>query len=143
MRLKSLLVNMMMQIFHKYKEMILYIFFGICTTAVNIVVYYISFYFLSLGTSISTILSWLLSVIFAYLTNKLWVFNNNATSKGSIIKEIVSFYGCRLATGALDLCFMVIFVDCLHFNNMLMKILSNVIVVILNYIFSKFYIFKK
>ncbi len=73
MRLKSLLVNMMMQIFHKYKEMILYIFFGICTTAVNIVVYYISFYFLSLGTSISTILSWLLSVIFAYLTNKLWV----------------------------------------------------------------------
>ena len=89
MRLKSLLVNMMMQIFHKYKEMILYIFFGICTTAVNIVVYYISFYFLSLGTSISTILSWLLSVIFAYLTNKLWVFNNNATSKGSIIKEIV------------------------------------------------------
>lgn len=132
----------MKNLLNKYKEIILYIFFGVCTTLVNIIVYYACSHILFMNTTSSTIISWILSVTFAYVTNKLWVFESINTERKRILKEILSFYGCRLTTGIMDLGLMIIFVDILHCNDMLIKILSNILVIILNYVASKVYIFN-
>lgn len=132
----------MKTIYNKYREMILYIFFGGCTTIVNIITYYISAHILSMSTTISTIISWLLSVTFAYISNKIWVFESSTNKKSALFKEIVSFYSCRLSTGILDLIIMILCVDILKFNDLFIKIVSNIIVIILNYIASKLFIFK-
>ena len=133
----------MNQLLRKYKQPILYLFFGVCTTAVNIVTYYISAHILSLSVILSTCLAWVISVIFAYLTNKWWVFESKSLRLKAVVQEFLSFTGCRLFTGACDLLIMFIFVDCLGVNDLFVKIASNVLVVILNYIFSKLIIFNK
>ena len=133
----------MKQLYNKYREVILYIFFGGCTTLVNIVVYYLCAHPLNMLTTMSTIISWILSVTFAYVTNKIWVFESNVDNKHDLLKEMVSFYGCRLSTGILDLIIMIVFVDILMFNDLIIKILSNILVIVLNYVASKLYIFKK
>lgn len=125
-----------------YHEIIAYLFFGICTTLVNIAVYYICRTF-GMSTTAGTITAWILSVLFAYVTNRHWVFKNRADSFTGILRELLSFFSCRLATGILDLGIMVIFVDLLYQNDMIIKVLSNALVIILNYLASKFFIFQK
>lgn len=129
-------------IYKKYKEQILYIAFGGGTTLVNIISYWI-FDKLSFATAVSTAIAWFLSVAFAYITNKIFVFNSKTSTLASVLKETFYFYVCRLATGVLDLGIMMLFVDVLGFNGLLIKILSNILVIVLNYIFSKLIIFKK
>ena len=133
----------MNQLLRKYKQPILYLFFGVCTTAVNIVTYYISAHILSLSVILSTCLAWVISVIFAYLTNKWWVFESKSLRLKAVVQEFLSFTVCRLFTGACDLLIMFIFVDCLGVNDLFVKITSNALVVVLNYIFSKMIIFKR
>ena len=133
----------MNQLFKKYQQPILYLFFGVCTTAVNIITYYISAHIVSLSVVLSTCLAWAISVIFAYITNKWWVFESKSLRLKAVVLEFLSFTGCRLFTGACDLLIMFIFVDCLAINDLFVKIASNVLVVILNYIFSKLIIFKQ
>ena len=127
--------------FKKYREIILYLFFGGCTTLVNIVSYYICSR-IGMGTAVSTVIAWVLSVLFAYVTNRKYVFESRAFGFVPILKETAGFFLCRLATGLLDLAIMVVFVDFLHFNDMIIKILSNIIVIVLNYVASKLLIFK-
>lgn len=127
----------------KYKELVLYLFFGVGTTVINIMAYYVCAHPLRINTVASTCVAWILSVLFAYITNKIWVFESKSTDVGVIIKEIVSFFSCRLLTGFLDVALMFVFVDVLSFNDMWMKIISNVIVIVLNYVASKLLIFKK
>lgn len=129
------------ELFAKYREMILYLFFGGCTTLVNIVVYYICSR-IGLGTAVSTVIAWVLSVLFAYVTNRKYVFESKAVGFVPILKETAGFFLCRLATGLLDLAIMVVCVDLLHFNDMIIKILSNIVVIVLNYVASKLLIFK-
>lgn len=129
------------ELFKKYREMILYLFFGGCTTLVNIISYYICSK-IGIGTAPGTVIAWVLSVLFAYITNRKYVFESKAFGFAPILKETAGFFLCRLATGLLDLAIMVVFVDFLHFNDMLIKILSNIIVIVLNYIASKLMIFK-
>lgn len=128
-------------LFKKYKEIILYLLFGGCTTLVNIISYYILSK-IGLGTAMSTVIAWILSVLFAYVTNRIFVFASKAKGFAAVFKETAGFFLCRLATGLLDLAIMVVFVDVLHFNGMAIKILSNIIVIILNYGASKLMIFK-
>lgn len=132
-----------MCILKKYQQPILYLFFGICTTIVNIITYYLSAHILFLSVILSTCLAWLVSVIFAYITNKWWVFESKSLRLKAVIQEFLSFTGCRLFTGACDLLIMLIFVDSLGMDDLFVKIASNVLVVVLNYIFSKMIIFKR
>lgn len=132
-----------MCILKKYQQPILYLFFGICTTIVNIITYYLSAHILSLSVILSTCLAWLVSVIFAYITNKWWVFESKSLRLKAVIQEILSFTGCRLFTGACDLLIMLIFVDSLGMDDLFVKIASNILAVVLNYIFSKMIIFKR
>ncbi|MFG6329043.1 MAG: GtrA family protein [Lachnospiraceae bacterium] len=130
-------------IYFKYKEVILYLVFGGLTTLVNIVSYAVFVRIINMGTVAGTSGAWLVSVIFAYITNKMFVFESKTDTFDLLVKECVSFFGCRLTTGFMDVAIMYFSVDLLHFNDIVMKIISNVLVVILNYIFSKLFIFKK
>ena len=123
----------------KIKEIVLYLIFGVLTTIVNIVSFYLLTQ-LSFTTAAATIIAWILSVLFAFFTNKIWVFNSK---NGNFLSELFSFFGCRAFSGVFDLAVMILFVDFLKFPSLYIKILSNIMVIIMNYIFSKLFIFKK
>lgn len=132
-----------MDFMKKYKCFLFYIAFGVMTTFVNIVVYYICMNIFAAGNILSNIIAWGFSVSFAYFTNRKWVFESEAKDSKGLVREAIYFYSCRLLTGFLDLVIMFIFVDLIHFNYMVMKFLSNVIVILSNFIASKFIVFKK
>lgn len=125
------------------KEIVAYLVFGVLTTLVNIVVYWLCAHPLGIKTVPSSVIAWIASVLFAYITNRIWVFHSETTGKSGIIREVAYFFACRLATGVVDWVFMYVTVDLLGFNDVIMKIIANVVVVILNYIASKLLIFRK
>lgn len=131
------------ELMKKYKSFILYAVFGVFTTAVNLAVYHLCYYQAGLSNTLSNVFAWVMAVTFAYLTNKSWVFDSKSWAWSVLCKEIPSFVSCRLATGFMDLAIMYVCVDLLGWHAMLMKLVSNVLVIILNYIFSKLVIFRK
>lgn len=123
-------------------EFISYLICGILTTFIN----WASYYFLDLQglpTAGSTAIAWFLSVVFAFFVNKIFVFLSKSWTFSVVWSEFLPFIACRILSGIFDVIFMVITVDCLHFNHMLAKILSNIVVMLANYFASKFLIFKK
>lgn len=134
---------MVLELMKKYKEQLLYVFFGGVTTLVNILTFGVCYEGMHLSNMISNILAWVLAVLVAFITNKLWVFDSKSMDMKVVLYEVATFFGCRAATGGLDLAIMFVSVDCLAWNAMIMKILSNIIVIIANYIASKLIIFKK
>lgn len=130
-------------VYTKYKDIIPYLFFGVCTTLVNVIAYWLCAHPLNLGTMPSTIAAWFLAVLFAYITNRKWVFHSNAITTPEITRELISFFGCRIATGIVDWLCMFIFVAVLGWNDVIIKFLANVLVIILNYVASKLIIFRE
>ena len=124
------------------KEVILYLIFGVLTTLVDTVVFYISNYTLNIHYVISTCLAWIFAVLFAYITNKIFVFSSTKNNQ-NIFKEIFYFFSLRLVSLLLSIVFMVIMVNYLHIPEIISKILVNIFVVISNYFFSKIFIFKR
>lgn len=124
------------------RETISYLIFGVLTTAVNYAVYECC-KFLGVYYAAATVAAWIIAVAFAYITNKLYVFESKSFERAVLIKEITAFVSCRLFSGLCDLGFMVVAVELLSINDSAAKLLSNVIVVIINYIFSKLFIFRK
>ena len=128
----------------KYKEIIIYLIFGILTTIISLLTYYLLTYTIlnpeiPLELQIANIISWITCVTFAYITNRKYVFNSQ---NKNIIKEIIKFYTSRLSTLFLDMLFMYIFVTKLNLNDKIIKIIINIIIIILNYILSKILVFK-
>lgn len=132
----------MKNMLEKYKSILMYLFFGICTTVINIVTYWIFYIYLDFPNILSTIFSWIISVLFAYITNKLWVFESRSFDKKVLVREITTFFGARFISGVIDLGIMFVFVDILFSPAMVVKFISNMFVVIFNYIASKLVIFK-
>lgn len=128
---------------NKYKEFLLYVLFGSLTTLVNFVTYYLFYNILFFSNVTSTIISWFFSVVFAFITNKLFVFESRSFKMNVVLREAVAFFSARVVSGVLDVAFMYLTVDLLTLNGSLCKLVSNVFVIILNYIFSKLWIFKK
>lgn len=127
----------------KYKETILYLFFGILSTIVNISIYYIFTRIFTINETISNIIAWFFAVLFAFVTNKFFVFENKEKNLKHISKEFLLFFNCRLFSGFIDICLMWILIKLLFINDIVAKITTNFIVIIINYIFSKMIIFKK
>ena len=127
------------------KEFIFYLIFGVLTTIVSLSVYYFCVLtFLNPNNAfqlqIANILSWILAVAFAYVTNRKFVFESKDPNK---LKELIKFVTARLLTLFLDMLVMFILVTLLHFNDKISKLISQVIITISNYIFSKIFVFKK
>ena len=140
--LEKIHLKKLADLYRKHQEGMRYLVFGALTTLVNILAYSILFYALHINNATSNVIAWIVGATFAYITNKLYVFNSKVTNKKELLKEIVYFYGCRLLTLAVDEGIMILTVDKFGWNALLMKIIANIIVIILNFIFSKILIFK-
>lgn len=142
----------MRELIKKHWKLISYLFFGALTTLVNIAVYGAATY-LGMAVGWANALAWTLSVAFAYYTNRRWVFESTASGLAAVLRELGAFVACRLGTGLLDQAIMMLGVDFLgprlvapehlYIWGLALKIASNVIVIVLNYIFSKLIIFAK
>lgn len=134
---------MIRQLYGKYREKILYLVFGALTTAVNTGVFWFCAHPLGMAALPGTMIAWFVAVLFAYLTNRKWVFRSEASTRKEYIHEFISFFLCRLGTGVLDWVLMYLLVDRLRLNDLAVKVSVNILVIILNYIASKLLIFRK
>lgn len=136
--------------FQKNREMLMYLFFGVMTTAVSFVTAGISKHLLELAglsdfmvTQLSTLISWVCAVTFAYVTNRVWVFDSKVSGKKGILTEMASFYGGRVFTLVVEAVMMWLGRDVCGINYWVTKIVANVVVLILNYVISKLIVFRK
>ena len=132
----------MIKLYKKYKEIINYLIAGILTTIVSILSYEIFKNILNIYYITSNVISWIIAVIFAYFINSKYVFNSNKQNKQRI-KEFISFVSCRILSLLIETLSMYIMVDLIKLNSDIAKIIAQFIVLVLNYIFSKFLTFKK
>ena len=134
---------MIKELFNKYKEPISYLFFGGCTFVVSIASFYVLYSVLYLNEHVANVISWILAVSFAYITNKIFVFGSKTKDVKGLFKEILSFFSARLLTLGMEEVILFVGVDLMHVDTMLVKIVGQVIVIISNYFLSKLFIFKK
>ncbi len=126
----------------KYREPITYIVFGVLTTVVNIAVYYVFTEPVPVYYLLANALAWLLSVLFAFVTNKVFVFESKSWRFAVAIPEMGTFFLARIATGVMDMALMWLLVDVISVQEMWAKIVVNVLVVVANYLVSKLWIFR-
>ena len=131
------------KLFVQYYDLITYLVFGVLTTLVNYIVYYPCLNLLQLSASVSNVIAWVFAVAFAFLTNKPFVFRSHDWSVETVIPELTKFVGCRVGSGVLETAILFVTVDWLHWNGNLWKIVTSVLVVILNYVGSKLLVFRK
>ena len=127
----------------QYWDVISYLFFGVLTHMVNFLVYFPLYNLLNLSGLLSNVIAWIVAVAFAFVTNKPFVFKSHDWSASVVRPELTKFIGCRLASGLLETVAIWLFVDQLAQNVNWVKIIVSVLVVILNYIFSKCIVFIK
>lgn len=123
----------------KHQELVNYLIIGVLTTIVSIISYYVFRIFIN-NYIICTIISWIISVLFAYVTNRIIVFKSKDKN---IIKEFISFVVSRLLSLGIEIISMALLVDLLSINDKISKIVVQIIIILLNYIFSKLFVFKR
>ena len=138
-------MNKLINIYKKNKEVINYLIFGVLTTAINLLTYFLlTTIWLDvtkiIELQIANIISWVVAVIFAYFTNRKYVFDSKNNNK---LKEIFSFFIARLLTLILDMIIMYLGVNILLLNDKFIKIISQILIIVSNYILSKLFVFKK
>lgn len=121
------------------RELVLYVVFGAFTFLVNIVTYFLFESVMGINYLVSNVLAWFFSVLFAYITNRRWVFESKSPN---ILKEMSLFFGGRIFSGVVDTVLMYLFIDVLVLGNTFSKIVVQIIVIVLNYVFSKLIVFK-
>lgn len=144
--------NTGLQLYRKYREGIAYLFFGGLATLLNIVLYHLFINMMGMPVAAGNLLDTALCILFAYFTNRTWVFHSRASGRAAS-REFAQFVSCRLVTALIDECMMIVTVDWIgdalipasarDLWGLAMKVIANIVVVILNYIFSKRIIFKK
>lgn len=127
----------------KYEEIISYLFFGGLTTMVNYVVYLPCYNLLGLSGAVSNVIAWVAAVAFAYLTNKPFVFKSHDWTAKTVLPELTKFVGCRVGSGLLETAIIFVLVDCLRWNGNIIKLVTSVLVVVLNYVASKLLVFRR
>ncbi|MBO4866400.1 MAG: GtrA family protein [Ruminococcus sp.] len=141
--------------YKKNKEVLLYLFFGGLTTIVGLIFFILPYKLLDLqditigsktidtNAQVANTISWICAVTFAYITNRIWVFENKAHTSQGIAKECLSFYGGRLLTLLIENFLLNLCVENIGMNAIISKVIVSIITIILNYIISKLFVFKK
>lgn len=127
----------------KHWDILSYLFFGVLTTVVNYLVYLPCYNMLGLSAAVSNVIAWAVAVLFAYLTNKPFVFRSHDWSLNTVVPEFAKFVGCRVASGGGETLILLLTVDILGWNGNLWKLIVSVLVVAANYFGSKLLVFKK
>lgn len=135
--------NQFRSLWEKYRSILIYLIFGVLTTAVNYLVYIPCLKLLGLSASVSNVIAWCVAVLFAFLTNKPFVFESKDWSAKTVVPEFTKFVGTRVASGLMETVILMVAVDMLGWNGVIWKLVTNVIVVILNYIGSKLLVFRR
>lgn len=127
----------------KYWDVVAYLIFGVLTTVVNYLVYLPVYNLLGISAAVSNAIAWVAAVAFAYLTNKPFVFKSHDWSAKTVLPELAKFVSCRVASGAMETVILLVTVDILNWNGNIWKLITSVLVVVLNYAASKLLVFKK
>ena len=135
------MISKIWKLVEKHWDIISYLFFGVCTTIVNYIIYLPCYNLLGISATVSNMIAWVVAVAFAYLTNKPFVFKSHDWSKETVIPELTKFVGCRIGSGAAETLILLLAVDILGWNGNIWKLVTQVMVVILNYIGSKLLVF--
>ena len=128
---------------YEFRQLVIYGICGVITTLIDILMYWLCTRMLHVPVVPSTVIAWLVALFFAYYSNRTYVFHSTTSSIRGVISEAAEFFACRIATGVLDVIIMYVFVDVLNFDDVIIKTASNILVIILNYIASKLFIFSK
>ncbi len=131
------------QLLKKYHSLVTYILFGCLTTVVNYLVYLPLYNFAELSGAVSNMIAWVAAVVFAYFTNKPFVFNSHDWSCKTVFPELGKFVGCRVMSGLLETVLIWVAVDMYQMNGNLIKLLVGILVLIINYLGSKLLVFRK
>lgn len=129
-------------ILKKYRAELVYLVFGVLTTIVNYLVYYPCLYYLK-SASVSNVIAWVFGVLFAYVTNKPFVFGSHDWSAKVVLPELTKFVGTRVASGGAETLILLLAVDVLGWDGIIWKLITSVLVVVLNYVGSKFLVFRQ
>lgn len=125
------------------RELLLYVLFGVLTTLVSIAVFQLCNITLLLHYAVANIISWIVAVTFAYVTNRLFVFQSRAHTAKAILREIFLFYGARLLSLAIEEGGLYLLIDVLGVLPLAAKLVMSFVVIAANYIFSKFVVFQR
>ena len=134
-------LNRMEPFYREHKEILLYLFFGGLTFVVSIATYAFFIRVLGADALVANLFSWIFAVSFAYITNRTWVFESNATGRQAVLKEMGKFFSGRIATLLVEELILLVFIKWLHFDNMAVKVVAQVVVILLNYVISKLWVF--
>lgn len=136
-------MNNIKKIFYKNKEILSYLFFGGLAFLVSIGTFALFNRLMMMNELIANIISWIITVFFAFVTNRKWVFTSAAEDieKGFLV-QMFRFYGGRIATLVIEEAILFVFITKIHFNSMAVKIIAQIVVIVLNYIISKVWVFK-
>ena len=127
----------------KYWDILTYLVFGVLTTVVNYIIYLPLYNLMGMSATASNAIAWVAAVAFAYLTNKPFVFRSYDWSMKTVVPELTKFVSCRIGSGVLETVIILVTVDILGWNGNIWKLFTSVLVVVLNYVASKLFIFKK
>lgn len=126
----------------KYKEMLLYLFFGGLAFVVSVATYSLFNMALHMNELIANIYSWIITVLFAFLTNRIWVFQSPTEGVRAFLRQMMSFYGGRVITLFTEEAILFVFITLLSFSSLGVKIAAQIVVIILNYVISKLLVFR-
>ena len=136
------MIKLIKRLLIKYNELIRYGVCGLITTAINVIAFHVCSEICGIQLLISNTIAWILAFLFAFVSNKLWVFESKEWMGRKAVTEMVGFLAARLTTLVLDTFLMWLMVDMMTMNGTLSKVISNVITIVINYLASKFIIFK-
>lgn len=126
----------------KYWDILIYLVFGVLTTVVNYAVYLPVYNFCGISAAVSNMIAWVVAVIFAFLTNKPFVFHSHDWSAKTVVPELIKFVSCRLASGVMETVILFLAVDCMNWDGNIWKLITQVLVIIINYVGSKLLVFR-
>lgn len=137
------LIRNLKPFYNRRKDIVLYLFFGGLTTAVALVSFAIPIFIFGINEMIANTISWILAVAFAFFTNRIYVFNSPTKKVSDFLAQLFSFYGGRLFSFGVEMLIIYIFITRLSYNQMIVKILASILILTLNYIISKWIVFRK
>ena len=137
------MIEKLRSLIEKYWDVLSYLFFGVLTTVVNYLIYLPVYNFCGLSAALSNMIAWVGAVIFAFLTNKPFVFRSHDWSAKTVVPELTKFVSCRIASGVLETVILFLAVDCMNWNGNIWKLVTQVLVIIINYVGSKLLVLRK
>jgi uncharacterized membrane protein YfhO/putative flippase GtrA len=136
------IIKLITYIYNKYEQIVNYLIIGVLTTIVNFIAYVLFARVVGFDYIISSIISWIIAVLFAYITNKIFVFRSKTYTTNSFITEMYQFFKYRLVSLGIDLAIMFVLIDMIFIDDVIAKLIVQVVIVIVNYVFSKLFVFK-